>query len=83
MRTEAAPAPPLVENYLGFPEGQGGQRLLDVVVSGDSLRHTATVTCSPPVVRRVRRSSLRLPISSLNVWDICPAVEGRGAGALI
>jgi len=30
MRTEAAPGPPLDENYLGFPEGQGGQRLLDL-----------------------------------------------------
>lgn len=44
MRSEAAPGPPLVENYLGFPEGLSGQRLLDLVVYGRQVAtHRPTV----------------------------------------
>jgi hypothetical protein len=84
MRTEAAPGPPLDENYLGFPEGQGGQRLLDlgcIRAAGCDTRN-----CDLLIAGRATshlRTSFRSLISSMNAWAICCAVEGRGAGALI
>ena len=87
MRSEAAPGPSLVENYLGVPEGLSGQRLLEVGCNTcGRLRHTGQPSndhrrsCNEPPPHKPSIS-----ISSMKVWAICRAVEGRarGEGALV